>query len=77
MKTTLEVPDKLMRDVKQYAAAHGLPIKEVFERGVRQLVEGKSRTKFKMRIVTTKGKGLITDPSWENIRSLIYKEHGG
>ena len=77
MKTTVEIPDKLMHDVKQYAVTHGVPIREIFERGVRQLVEGKARGKFKMRLVTTKGKGRWTDGSWENIHSLIYKEQDG
>ena len=76
VKTTIEIPDKLMRDVKQYAVTQGVPIREVFERGVRQLVEGKSRGKFKMRVITVKGKGLATEPSWENIRSLIYQGQG-
>ena len=76
MKTTIEIPDKLMRDIKEYSVVQGIPIREVVERGVRQLVEGKSRSKFKMRILTTKGKGLVTDASWDNIRSKIYQGQG-
>ena len=52
-------------------------MREVFERGVRQLIEGKSPGNFRMRIITTQGEGLATDPSWDNIRSLIYEGQGG
>lgn len=40
MKTTVEVPDGLFREAKAYAARHGMPVREVFELGLRLVLEG-------------------------------------
>jgi len=79
MKTTVEIPDALFRDAKQYAARHGMPMREVFERGVRLVLEGKPRSnrRFRLKTVTTKGEGLQCDSDWATVRSLIYEGHGG
>ena len=78
MKTTIELPDDLFRQAKHYAVQQGIPMREVVERGVRVLVEGKQpKKKFRLRTITTKGDGLICDGDWNTIRSLIYDGHGG
>ena len=51
VKTTIEIPDALVPEIKRYAAEHGIPMREVVERGVRQLLEGHSPTGFKLRKV--------------------------
>jgi hypothetical protein len=79
MKTTVEIPDALFREVKSYAAKHGVPIREVFERGVELALRGSSRSgrRFRLKTVTTKGKGLAMTGDWSAIRSTIYEGHGG
>jgi hypothetical protein len=79
MKTTVEVPDGLFRDVKAYAARHGMPVREVFELGLRMVLEGSpgNRRRFRLKTVTTKGEGLSCDADWSVIRALIYEGHGG
>jgi hypothetical protein len=79
MKTTVELPEELFRQVKEYAARHGMPMREVFELGLRMVVEGKpaGRRRFRLRTITTKGKGVAGDADWNTIRSLIYEGHGG
>ncbi len=79
MKTTVEIPDPLFRQAKTYAATHGMTLREVFETGVRAVVEGRTppARKFKLKTITTKGQGLVCDGDWETIRSLIYEGHGG
>ncbi len=79
MKTTLEVPDNLFREAKAYAARHGIPVRKVFELGLRMVLEQApaSRRRFRLKTVTTKGDGLVCDGDWSAIRSLIYEGHGG
>ena len=79
MKTTVEVPDRLLRDAKQYAAAHGIPLRVVFERGLQTVLRGPARgsRRFQLKTITTKGEGLVCEGNWSTIRSLIYEGHGG
>jgi hypothetical protein len=79
MKTTVEIPDSLFRQAKQYAARQGVPLREVFERGLRIALQGAPAPtrRFRLKTVTTKGEGLVCDGDWSTIRSLIYEGHGG
>ena len=79
MKTTVEVPDGLFREAKAYAARHGVPVREVFELGLRMVLEGSpaGRRRFRLKTITTKGEGRAGDTDWNTIRSLIYEGHGG
>ena len=78
MKTTVEIPDALFREAKEYAARQGIPMREVFERGLRTVVERSTAGRnFRLKTVTTKGEGLICDGDWNSIRSFIYEGHGG
>ena len=78
MKTTVEIPDRLFRLAKAYAARNGIPLREVFERGVSMLVEGSpaARRPFRLKTITTKGEGAASD-DWAAIRAAIYEGHGG
>ncbi len=79
MKTTVEISDDLFRRAKEYAARHGIPMREVIERGLQLALQAKrpSRHPFRLKTVTTRGEGLICDGDWSTIRSLIYEGHGG
>lgn len=79
MKTTVELSDVLLRQAKEYAARHGISMREVFEQGLRMVVRGSPRSgrNFRMKSITTKGEGLLCDEDWGTIRSLIYEGHGG
>jgi hypothetical protein len=79
MKTTVELPDGLFREAKAYAARHGVPVREVFELGLRMVLEGSppGRRRFRLQTITTKGQGLACDADWNAIRSIIYEGHGG
>lgn len=79
MKTTVEISDSLFRDAKAYAARRGIPLREVFERGLQIVVKGvpPPRRRFRLKTITTKGEGLVCDGDWSTIRSLIYEGHGG
>lgn len=79
MKTTVEIPDALFREAKEYAARNGVPLRDLVERGLRSVVESKppSARRLKLKTVITKGEGLACDGDWSAIRSMIYEGHGG
>jgi hypothetical protein len=78
MKTTVEIPDPLFRQAKAYAASHGMSLREVFETGLRAVLEDQPSAgkPFRLKMITSKGR-LVCDDNWETIRSLLYEGHGG
>jgi hypothetical protein len=78
VKTTVEIPDRLFREAKEYAARHGVPMRAVVELGLRRVLEDPPpRRHFRLKTITTKGQGLACDADWSAIRSLVYEGHGG
>lgn len=79
MKTTVEISDDLLRQAKEYAARHGIPLREVLELGLQLALRAKrpASRPFRLKTITTKGEGLICEGDWSVIRSLIYEGHGG
>jgi hypothetical protein len=78
VKTTIDLPDNLLREAKQYAAREGIPLRAVFERGLEAVLRGSpQRRRFRLKTITTKGQGITAQGDWAGIRSLIYEGHGG
>jgi hypothetical protein len=79
VKTTVEIPDPLFREAKAFAARNGIPMREIFERGLETVLRGAkpAARRFRLKTVTTKGQGLVCEDDWGAIRSLIYEGHGG
>ena len=78
MKTTVELPDELLREAKSYAAKRGVPLREVFETGLRQVLHPAKRpSRFQLKTITVKGEGLQIEGGWQAIRSAIYRGQGG
>jgi hypothetical protein len=79
VKTTVELPDALLREAKAYALQRGVPLREVFESAlVRMLRETPAAAGgFRLKTITTRGEGLQIDGEWSQIRSLIYEGRGG
>ena len=79
MKTTVEISDPLFRQAKEYAARHGIHLREVVERGLTMVLQNSppSRRRFRLKTITTKGEGLVCEDDWATIRSLVYEGHGG
>ena len=80
MKTTVELPDALLREAKRLAAQEGTTIKALIERGLRSVIDGRGqRRPFKLRRAAFRGDGLVAGRSladWETIRDVIYSERG-
>ena len=82
MKTTVEIADPLLKKAKKLAAEQGTTLRDLMERGLRQVLAektGKKKKPFKLRFVTVKGEGLqpeFKDAGWEKIRDAIYENDG-
>ena len=82
MKTTVDIPDALLREAKKAAAHRKTTVKALVESGLRKVLsdEGKPRGPFRLRKHTFRGRGLqpgITEGDWREIRRLVYEGRGG
>jgi len=80
MKTTVEIPDSLLKEARDLADKEGSSIKVLVEEGLRRiLLERKRGKKFHLRNVSFRGKGMqadVSEGSWDKIRELIYEGRG-
>ena len=80
MKTTVEISDALLRDVRKLAAREGVTLRTLVERGLhRVLSETNGGAQFRLRRASFKGKGRqaeIDEAPWESLRDLVYKDRG-
>ncbi|HEY5610427.1 MAG TPA: DUF2191 domain-containing protein [Thermoanaerobaculia bacterium] len=80
MKTTVEISDVLLEEVKKVAAHEGRSVRDLIEEGLRTVVGTRQvRGEFRLRKATYKGRGLrpeVEEGSWDRIRELIYEGRG-
>ena len=80
MKTTVEISDALLRNVRKLAAREGVTLRTLVERGLRRVLsETNGGAPFKLRRVSFKGKGRqaeFGEAPWESLRDLVYKDRG-
>jgi hypothetical protein len=78
MKTTVELPDSLMREAKRVALRERTTVRALIERGLRTVLSGKRPSaRFVLRKAGFRGDGLVAGRSlrdWETIRDLTYSE---
>ena len=81
MKTTVDIPESLLRDAKRLAAQKHVTLRSLFEQGLRHVVSTqKSNPEFRLRKASYKGNGLQKEflgQDWQEIRSAAYERHGG
>jgi hypothetical protein len=81
VKTTIEISDPLLREVRKIAAREGVTLRTLVERGLRQVVaDTKPTAPFKLRRASFKGRGLqaeLEGASWDKLRDLAYQGRGG
>jgi hypothetical protein len=82
MKTTIDIPDGLLRQARRLARERGTTLKAVIETALRDaLAAGKKPPgKFSLETHTFRGRGLQPGLSWDDwsaIRSMSYEGRGG
>jgi hypothetical protein len=74
MKTTIDIPELLLRNARQFAARKGTTLQALVEEGLRQVREDSTRSRtFRLRKASFKGRGLRPehrDASWQQLRAL-------
>jgi hypothetical protein len=79
-KTTVELPDLLLRDAKRVALKERTTVKALIEQGLRAVVrERLRRGPFALRRASFAGDGLVAGRSlgdWADIRDQIYAGRG-
>jgi hypothetical protein len=80
VKTTVEISDALLRQVRELAAREGVTLRTLVERGLHHVVADTQRgAPFKLRRASFKGKWRhpeLRDASWEMLPDLAYKDRG-
>jgi hypothetical protein len=80
MKTTVELPDALLRAAKRVALKERTTVKALIEQGLRTVVEARRAAgTFTLRDASFRGDGLVSGKTlrdWDAIRDLIYSERG-
>jgi Bacterial antitoxin of type II TA system, VapB len=81
MKTTLEIPDPLLREARKIAARERTTLRALVEQGLRRIIADKARKPaFRLRDASFNGRGLnpeFADAGWDRLRDLIYEGRGG
>lgn len=81
MKTTLDISDPLLAQVRKIAAREGETLRSLVEQGLRTVVAERARkgAPFRLRDLSVGGKGLqpeFQDASWDKLRDLNYEGRG-
>jgi hypothetical protein len=76
MKTTVNLPDELLREAQELARREGTTLRELIETGLRNAVKQRSsRSHFVLADASVDGRGLQPEfrgASWSRIRDTIY-----
>lgn len=77
MKTTVNLPDELVREAQELARRQRTTLRELIETGLRTVIKQRSReSTFTLADASVDGRGLqpaFRDASWEQIRDAIYE----
>ena len=81
MRTTIDIQDHLLREVKTTAAREGTTVRALVEDGLRRVLAAHGRQRrFRLRDASfRKGRGLkpgVREGAWAVIRELVYERRG-
>ena len=80
MKTTVDIPEALLREARKLAAREGATLEVLIERGLNRVIaEARQNPPFKLRRGSFKGKGLspgLRNGSWEAVLGRAYAGRG-
>ena len=81
MKTTLDIPDPLLREARKIAARDRTTLRGLVEQGLRKIIAERNAARpFRLRDASFEGQGLVPelrDADWNTIRDLAYEGRGG
>jgi hypothetical protein len=76
MKTTVELPDELLREAHRIARAEGSTLKSMLEEGLRAVIARyRAGQRFELRDASVPGNGLrpeFAEADWAAIRAASY-----
>jgi predicted transcriptional regulator len=76
MKTTVDLPDELLREAQRIARDEGTTLKSIMEEGLRAVIaRHRSALRFRLRDASVTGRGLqseFADADWSMIRQASY-----
>lgn len=80
VKTTVEISNSLLREVREVAAHEGVTLRTLVECGLHRIVaESKHSAPFKLRRASFNGRGRqpeLREASWDELRDLVYEHRG-
>ena len=81
MKTTIDIPDPVLDEIRKLALREGTSVKALVELGLRRILAEKKRdAAFRLPDGSFDGRGLqpgLKDASWDRLRDLAYEGRGG
>ena len=76
MKTTVDIPDGLLREARRVAQSEGTTLRALIEEGLRSALAHRSQeVNYTLPDASVDGHGVnsqMRDASWEDIRALAY-----
>ena len=80
MKTTIELPDELLEQVRGVARREGTTLRGLVEEGLQRSLEARRNAVHRdLDFPAYGGSGLTAElqgASWNRIRDEVYREHG-
>lgn len=80
MKTTIELPDELIRQARRVARQEGGTLRALVEEGLQRSLEARRQAVHRQLDFPTYGGSGLTETfqgaPWSRIRDEIYREHG-
>ena len=80
MKTTIEISNSLLEEVRTQASRERTTVRALVEEGLRRIMaDRKRKPAFRLRKATFRGRGLqphVAGVSWERIRDTAYEGRG-
>lgn len=78
MKTTVNLPDELLREAQELARRDGTTLKQLIETGLRSVVKQRSgELQFTLADASVDGRGVRPEfrgAGWEQLRDTIYPQ---
>jgi hypothetical protein len=80
MKTTIELPDELIKQARRVAQQEGATLRALVEEGLQRSLEARRQARCRQLDFPSYGGTGLTEEfqgaPWSRIRDEIYREHG-